>query len=365
MFDRRLIKHFDWGLAACAVLLAGLSVYAIYSATFASLEGWKRGLYLRQATWAGLGLGAMLVVCCVHYRNFARFAYVIYALTGLALLIVAVAGKESLGAQRWLRLGPLTLQPSEVAKLALILFLARYFDDRKDELSPRPAWAVPGLLAAAPALLVLKQPDLGTALLLLLLAGALFHLAGLRARSLAAAAAVGLAAAPVLWQVLKEYQRQRIRVFFDPSLDPLGVGYHIAQSKIAIGSGGLLGKGFLGATQSQLHFLPENHTDFIFAVLAEQWGFVGSLVLVALYAGLFARALRVVREARDFLAMVLAYGVFSMLALQVVVNLGMVLGILPVVGLPLPLVSYGGSSMVVTLVAVGVLLNIRMRRFMY
>ena len=365
MFDRRLIKHFDWGLAGCALLLAGLSVYAIYSANFAALVPWRRGLYLRQATWAGLGLGAMCAVCCVHYRNFARFAYLIYGLTLLALLVVALVGKESLGAQRWLRLGPLTLQPSEVAKLALILFLARYFDDRKDELSPGRGWVVPGLLAAAPALLVLKQPDLGTAILLALLGLALFHLVGLRLRYLVAAAVAGLAGAPLLWRFLKEYQRQRILVFFDPSLDPLGVGYHIAQSKIAVGSGGLAGKGFLAASQSQLNFLPENHTDFIFAVLAEQWGFAGSLAVVGLYTWLIVRALRVAREAKDFLAMILAYGVFSMLALQVVINLGMVLGILPVVGLPLPLLSYGGSSMVATLVAVGVLLNIRMRRFMY
>jgi rod shape determining protein RodA len=365
MFDRRLVSYFDWGFAVTIFGMGCLGVLTIYSANAVTSSGFRQTLHLRQLTWLAGGLFVMALACMVSYRNLARFAYAIFAINIALLILVFVMGKAGLGAQRWIRIGPITIQPSEFMKLSLVLFLARYFDDRKEILHQPKTMLLPAGLTLASALMVLKQPDLGTALLLLFNGTAIMLLLGLRWRYLLPFGIAGGVLAPVLWTFLKDYQRRRILVFVNPDMDPLGASYHIAQSKIAVGSGGLLGKGWLAASQSQLNFLPMNHTDFLFAVLSEQWGFVGALIVLLLYTYLVTRGFQIASESPDFFASILATGITCTLAIQVAINVSMVLGILPVVGIPLPLLSYGGSSMLVTMLSLGLLLNIHMRRFMY
>ena len=363
--DRRLIQNFEWRLVLAAFLLAGLGILSIYTATATSSLPLKQHLYLRQATWVVVGTMFLLAAVTVNYRTAGRFAYLLYGLAIFSLLLVPFFGRVGLGAQRWIKLGIIAFQPSEVAKVALVLCLARYFEDRKERVSAPRTMGGAALLTVLPALLVVRQPDLGTSLVLLAVGVSLMLLVGLRLR-VAAAVGVGLLAlAPLVWTFLKAYQKRRLLVFLNPNLDPLGAGYHVAQSKIAVGSGELWGKGFMAASQSQLNFLPENHTDFIFAVLAEQWGFVGSIAVLALFYFLITRGLEISMEAKDLFGSLLAFGITATIGLQALLNIGMVLGILPVVGIPLPLFSYGGSSMVMTLTAIGLLVNIRMRRFMY
>jgi len=365
MFDRRLVSYFDWGFAVTIFGMGCLGVLTIYSANALTPSAFRQTLHLRQLTWLAGGLVVLSLACTVSYRNLARFAYVIFGINVFLLLVVLVLGKAGLGAQRWIRIGGITFQPSEFMKLSLVLFLARYFDDRREILHQPKTMLLPAGLTLACALLVLKQPDLGTALLLLFNATAIMLLLGLRWRYLLPFAVAGGVLAPVLWTVLKDYQRRRILVFLNPDLDPLGASYHIAQSKIAVGSGGFFGKGWLAASQSQLNFLPMNHTDFLFAVLSEQWGFVGALIVLLVYTYLVTRGFQIASESPDFFATLLATGITCTLAIQVAINVSMVLGILPVVGIPLPLLSYGGSSMLVSMLSLGLLLNIHMRRFMY
>jgi len=363
--DRRLVTHFDWPFTGTILALAVLGILSIYSANYLATSAFRKSLYLRQVLWVGIGFGCLALACTVSYRTLARFAYVVFALTLVSLLVVLVLGKTGLGAQRWIRIGGITVQPSEFAKLGLILYLARYFDDHKDALhEPRTLLAPAGLTLLC-TLLVLKQPDLGTAVLLGFIALGMALLLGLRFRYLVPFILGGGVLAPVLWHFMKEYQRRRLLVFVNPDVDPLGASYHIAQSKIAVGSGGFIGKGWLGATQSQLNFLPLNHTDFIFAVLSEQWGFLGCLVILLTFFFLISRGFQIARDSTDLFATLLAAGISLMLATQVLINVAMVLGMLPVVGIPLPLLSYGGSSVVVTMVSFGLLLNVHMRRFMY
>lgn len=363
--DRRLIQNFEWRIVLTAFLLAGLGILSIYTATATATLPLKPHLYLRQATWFAVGVVFLFVAVTINYRTAGRFAYLLYGLAILSLLLVPFFGRVGLGAQRWIKVGFVAFQPSEVAKLALVLCLARYFEDRKERLTAMRTMGGAALLTLLPALLVVRQPDLGTALILLAAGIALMLLVGLRLR-VAVPVGVGLLAlAPIVWTFLKAYQKRRLLVFLNPNLDPLGAGYHVAQSKIAVGSGELWGRGFMAATQSQLNFLPENHTDFIFAVLAEQWGFVGSVAALGLFCLLITRGLKVSMEAKDLLGSLMAFGITATIGLQALVNIGMVLGIMPVVGIPLPLLSYGGSSMVMTLAAIGLLVNIRMRRFLY
>ena len=365
LIDRRTLFAFDWRLAASAALLAALSVVIIYSTSGSYSSFLRKSLYLKQAIWGLMGLGAMILLCGLHYRMIARLAYQFYVAILAALLLVAVMGRSGLGAQRWLSIGPFAFQPSEFMKLSLILLLASYFEDRKEELNANRVFLLPIVLTLLPAALVLRQPDLGTAIVLILTSLSILVLMGLKIRYFVYLGAAGAAITTFLWRFLRDYQKNRFLVFLDPSLDPMGAGYHVAQSKIAVGSGGLVGKGLMAATQSQLNFLPANHTDFIFAGLAEQWGFIGSLALLLLYAYLLSKGLRLARDARDLFTMVTSFGIVSMMALQVVINIGMVTGIMPVVGIPLPLLSYGGSSMLMNMLAVGLLLNIQMHRYMY
>jgi rod shape determining protein RodA len=365
MFDRRLVTHFDWPFVATILTLMVVGVLTIYSSNALVTTGFRKTLHLRQLLWIGIGLVGMLTTCLMNYRSLGRFAYVFFGLTVLLLVMVLVIGKTGLGAQRWIRIGGFAFQPSEFTKLGLVFFLARYFDDHREHLREAKTMILPAALTGLCMLLVLKQPDLGTALLLGFISLGLMLMVGLDWRRILPFAVGTALVMPIVWSFLKAYQKRRLLVFIDPEMDPLGAGYHIAQSKIAVGSGGVFGKGWLEASQSQLNFLPLNHTDFIFAVLAEQWGFLGCLVIIVLYFSVISRGFQIAQDCTDFFAQLLAAGISTMLAVQVLINIAMVLGMMPVVGIPLPLLSYGGSSLLVTLLGIGLLLGIRMRRFMY
>lgn len=365
MFDRRLITHFDWTLVALTLTLAGVGVATIYAATVGEGGGGST-LYIKQISWIGLGLAAMTVMFVVDYHVFERYAYLLYALAVALLVIVELIGKTAGGSQRWIDLGFFHLQPSETAKLALIVTMAKYFHHHR----PRGGFGfaqlvVPFALVGVPMALVMMQPDLGTSLMLGLIFGTMLLLARVRTGALATLVVAALLAIPVGWSQLKPYQQARVMTLFDPDSDPLGAGYHIRQSKIAVGSGKFFGKGYLGGTQSHLHFLPEQHTDFIFSVFAEEWGFMGGVVLIALYSTFILWGLRVAARSKDRFGAFCAMGVVALFFWHAFINIGMVTGVLPVVGMPLPLVSYGGTSALVMMSAVGLLINVSMRRYRF
>jgi len=365
MFDRRLITHFDWIFMLLITLVAGVGILNLYSAT-ASWAGAGNPIYIKQMFWFGLGLLIVIGICLFDYRHLEYLGWPAYGVGLLLLIAVLVMGRTTMGATRWISIGGFGLQPSEVMKIVMIIVLARYFSERPVVLgfSIREL-LVPGAMLGVPVLLVMKQPDLGTAMLLLAIGGTMALFAGIRRNTLAVLGAGGVTAASVGWFLLHDYQRQRIHTFLNPERDPLGAGYHIIQSKIAVGSGGLFGRGFGKGTQAQLSFLPERHTDFAFSVFAEEWGFVGCLLLLACYLLIVLWGVYIARRASDRFGMFLALGVTAMLFWHIVVNLGMVIGLLPVVGVPLPLFSYGGTSMITTMTGVGLLLNVSMRRFMF
>lgn len=358
--DRRLLQNVDWPLLGAALFIIGLSLTCLWSLN----PG--RGisaLMWRQLSWVGVGMIGLLVVVSVDYRNLVRFAPVFYVI-GLGLLLsVFVLGRTVSGARRWIHVGPLTVQPSELFKLIFIITLAWALTSSRGERLGRAALVGTFVLLGVPFFLVVKQPDLGTALVLVPVLGATLVGLGLRMKVLGGLALGSVALMPLAWFVLKPYQRDRLLVYLDPFRDPLGTAYNVIQAKIAIGSGQLLGKGIGGATQSRLAFLPERHTDFIFAVFAEMWGFLGCLVLIVAYALLVLRGFEIAAGTRDTRGRILALGVTSVFAVQILINIGMVTGLLPIVGIPLPLMSYGGSSMVVSLTALGLLISIRMRQF--
>jgi len=358
--DRRLLQNVDWPLLGATVCLVALS-----ATTLATLSVGRAGtgIALRQIAWFGLGLIALLVVASIDYRRLVRIAPMLYLVGLIVLLTLFVFGRTVSGARRWLLVGPISVQPSELFKLCFVLMVVWLLSTRWAQPVGKAVLVVAAPLALVPAVLIVKQPDLGTALLLFPVLIVLLIAAGMRLRILGGLVLMGLAAAPLAWIALKDYQRDRILVFLDPLRDPLGRAYNVIQAKIAIGSGQLLGKGVAGATQSRLAFLPERHTDFIFAVFAETWGFVGCLVLLTCYALLLLRGFDIAASTREPVGRLVALGVTALVSTQVLVNVGMVTGLIPVVGIPLPFMSYGGSSMVVSMMALGLLLSVRMRQF--
>jgi len=353
------LRQIRWGMVAVLACIASIGIATLYSAGNGSMEPWA----VRQLARFGFGLTLMIIVACVDIRVWLRYAYVIYAVGLVLLLWVDIAGHTGMGAQRWLALGPITIQPSEVMKVALVLVLARYFHSLSAEDSGSLLHLIwPAVLLMLPAVLVLAQPDLGTAVMLTLAAAAVFFLAGVRVWVFALAVAAAGAVMPFAWHHLKEYQRNRILMFLNPEADPLGAGYHILQSKIALGSGGLFGRGFLEGTQSHLNFLPEKQTDFIFTMLAEEWGLVGGLVLIALYLTLVAYGYAIGLRSRSQFGRILAMGLTTMFFLYIFINVAMVMGLVPVVGVPLPLISYGGTAMITLLIAFGMILGCYVHR---
>ena len=358
--DRRLLQNVDWLLVGATLGLVTLSATTL--ATM-SVSRAGDGVAIRQLAWFGVGILALVVVASIDYRRLVQMAPLLYLGGLVALVAVFALGRTVSGARRWLLIGPLSVQPSEMFKLCFVLMAVWLVTSRWAQPVGKIALILAAPVALIPAVLIVKQPDLGTALLLFPVLIALFVAAGLRLRTLGGLVLAGVAALPLAWFAMKEYQRERILVFLDPFRDPLGSAYNVIQAKIAIGSGQLLGKGVAGATQSRLSFLPERHTDFIFAVFAETWGFVGCLVLLTCYALLLLRGFDIAASTREPVGRLVALGVTALVATQVIVNVGMVTGLIPVVGIPLPFMSYGGSSMVVSMMALGLLLSVRMRQF--
>jgi rod shape determining protein RodA len=343
----------DWRLAAAAAAVTGMGMIAMASAA-ANLNP---ALAARHGAYALIGLAAGWGVSRTAYRRWSDAAVVFYVLAVAGLVLVEVAGATRLGATRWLSVFGLSLQPSELAKFALILLLAHRLAGQPRPLPDRAVWTSLAV-AAAPALLVFQQPDLGSASVLGAIWLGMAWAAGVRRGLLVRFGLAALAAAPVGWHVLKSYQRDRLAAFINPHADPLGAGYTIIQSTIAIGSGRWTGRGWFAGTQNQLSFLPERHSDFIFSVIGEEWGLLGCLTLLAAFAWLLLRLLRIAQECPEPHGRLLAAGVAAWLGYQAFVNMGMVMGLLPVVGVPLPLVSFGGSSMVTVWVALGLALSV-------
>ena len=360
------LLRFNWPLALLTVAVAGVGFLMLYSVAGGSLDPWAS----RQMTRFGVGLVGMMIVALIDIRFWRRLSPLVY-LGALGLLVaVEFIGVTGMGAQRWIALGPLQLQPSEMMKIALVMALAAYFAWLPPEKVSRPLWLVPPLaMILAPTALVLTQPDLGTAILLVAGGGAMIFLAG--AHWLYFACGAGAAAGAVWavfasrgtdWQLLKDYQFRRIETFLDPTIDPLGAGYHITQSQIALGSGGLQGRGFMQGTQSRLNFLPEKHTDFIFTSLAEEFGFLGAAALLTLYVLILLFCAAAAFANRDRFGALAIGGVAMTFFLYFAVNIAMVSGLAPVVGVPLPLVSYGGSAMLVLLFALGLVQSAHIHR---
>ncbi len=366
MLDRRLIQNFDWVLLLILLVQAGISILNLYSATYPIRDMGGTEIFYKQIYWFLIGFAVLLLATTFNYYVLERLAYPVYFFSISLLILVLVVGKVMSGSQRWLSLGPVSLQPSELVKIAMVLVLAKFFSERGEyrEYRLRDLWQ-PFLLTALPCFLILKEPDLGTALFLALIAISMVLIAKVNWKSLVILVGISCLTAPLTWFGLKEYQQKRVLSFLSPEMDPLGSGYHINQSKIAIGSGQFWGKGFLEGTQTRLHFLPEQHTDFAFSVLAEEWGMAGSIILLLMYLFMILWGLNIAKNSKDRFGAMLAVGIVSIIFWQVIINVGMVTGLLPVVGIPLLLFSYGGSSLITTMAAMGILMNISMRRFMF
>ncbi len=365
VFDRRLIKEIDYILLITVAILIVVGLIIIYSATRTNkaLNNGDPFYFLKkQIQWILLGIIAFVFLINIDYRALQKFYYHIYILNILLLLAVLISGKVGGGAQRWLYFGSMGIQPSEFAKLAIVITLAQFLSDESNTIGLRKVIKA-FLHIALPTVLIARQPDLGTAIVFIVIFFGMLYIAGTPKRILGGMLLIGLLASPfVYFSFLKPYQRKRLLIFLNPSADSLVSGYNIIQSKIAIGSGKVLGKGLFAGTQTQLSFLPARHTDFIFSVVGEEFGFIGSVCILFLYFILLWRALLIIASAKDDYGRLIATGVVSVFAFHIFVNIGMTLGIMPVTGLPLPFLTYGGSAMLANLIGIGLLVNVGMRR---
>ncbi len=351
--------EFNWGFLLLLTVISCMGFAMLYSVADGNFSPWA----WKQMVRFVLGAGIMVVVALIDLRLWMRVAYPMYAVALVLVAAVDVVGFKGMGAQRWLNLGIIQIQPSEIMKVAILLALSRYFHGLTlDEVSRVKNLIVPLLLIFVPVGLVVKQPDLGTAILLTVSGVVLFFAAGLAWRYFILGGVAVLAAIPVIWGRLHDYQRNRVFTFLDPERDPLGAGYHILQSKIALGSGGVFGKGFMAGTQAHLNFLPEKQTDFIFTMLGEELGFVGGLTLLAFYSVVLIFSFSVAMQCRNQFGRLLALGVSITFFFYVFINTAMVMGLLPVVGVPLPLVSYGGTAMLSLMFAFGLLMSVYIHR---
>ena len=346
-----------------AILVIGIvNLYSATNGIETEAYFWKVQIY------RGLfGIGMAAIIFFIHYRVLERFAYIVYALNLILLVAVLVVGRSILGAKRWIDFGPISIQPSEFMKITTAWVLAKYFhDDQRRTSYDLKSLFIPVLLVVMPVLLIVAQPDLGTAIVILAIAGSMFLFVRINPKLLIAVAVMVAILLPMLYKfVLKDYQRQRIVTFVNPQADPRGAGYNSIQSMIAVGSGKILGKGFAKGTQSQLRFLPEHHTDFIFSVYAEEHGFLGAMVLLGLYIAFLSQALKIAHGSNDKFGMLFSVGLCTLFFFHIFINIGMTAGIMPVVGIPLPFMSYGGSFMLCTIAAVGLLANIANRKSMF
>lgn len=353
------IGQLNWGLIFLITAVACIGFAALYSAAGGNMEPWAS----RQMVRFAVGVAAMVIVALIDIRLWYRFAYIIYGIGFILLLVVEVMGKVGMGAQRWIDLGFIQLQPSEFMKIAVIIALARYFHGGTLDDAKRLFYLIPpALMILAPVGLVMMQPDLGTGGMVLMAGAAVIFLAGAPVWLFLLGIAGVVAAMPVGWAFLREYQRDRVRTFLNPEADPLGAGYHIIQSKIALGSAGVEGKGFLQGTQSGLNFLPEKQTDFIFTLWAEEWGLLGGVFLLVLMALIFLYCGWIAFRCRHTFGRLLAFGLMVNFSLYVLINVAMVMGVIPVVGVPLPLISYGGTAMLAILIAFGLIMSCNIHR---
>lgn len=365
--DRRIIKNFDWITFVIIMLLSIAGILTIYSATRSPITNETPNFYIKQIYWLIISIAALLAITGFDYSWLKRLSYLFYWMGILLLLIVLVIGRSGMGAKRWIELGFLSFQPSEVFKVFFVLALSRYLEEINTQLNLIMLLRFFFILVALPFLLIFKQPDLGTSVIIIIVFLVLVAMKGLEKRTATLIIIIGIVSIPfldnILWENLKDYQKNRIVAFMEPEVDPSGIGYHINQSKIAIGSGKVFGKGYLKGTQGPFRFLPEKHTDFIYAVLAEEWGFAGGLFILFLYLTLLLRGLNTALKAKDEFGRLLAIGITSIFCIHFFVNIGMTMGIMPVVGIPLPFMSYGGTALITNFLLAGMLINIRARRF--
>ena len=367
MFERRLYFHVDWALLTAILMLVGLGIAMIYSTTYVTLPdgtGHPGPEVRKQVIALALAFAALLVFLVIDYRVLAENSLFLYVgLCGL-LVFVLFKGSTQMGAQRWIDLGPFNLQPSEFGRMVVALILAMFFGENRRGARNTSDLVIGGFFTAVPLLLIAKQPDLGTAVTLLPVFFGVAYLAGLRMKLLGIVVLAGVLMAPLAWKfALEPYQKSRIETFLDPSRDAQGAGYQSIQARVTVGSGGLLGKGFRQGTQGQYKFLPVAHNDFIFSVLGEEQGFVGVLVGLGLYLFVILRSLEAARLAKDRLGAYLVGGIIAGFSFQVLYNVAMSVALAPVKGITLPLMSYGGSSLIATMATFGLILNVRMRRF--
>ncbi|MAH85057.1 MAG: rod shape-determining protein RodA [Rhodospirillaceae bacterium TMED8] len=351
--------HIRWIFVLLVIAVAFIGVAMLFSAANGNFQPWAS----RHLARLGVGIGVMLCIALVDIRIWLKFAYLFYGFSLILLILVEVMGFIGMGAQRWLDLGYFNLQPSEIMKITLVLALARYFHGMGMEDIDRPTrLLIPLVMVGIPTVLILRQPDLGTAIMLVMASGGLFFVAGVRLWKFGALAVLGLALMPVSWQFLHSYQKRRIMTFLNPESDPLGAGYHIIQSKIALGSGGVSGRGFMQGTQGHLRFLPEMQTDFIFTMLAEEFGMIGALGLISLYILLLVYGFAIAMRSHSHFGRLVGMGVTVTFFLYVFINIAMVMGLIPVVGVPLPLISYGGTAMMTLLIGFGLLMGVWVHR---
>lgn len=364
--NRRLIQNFDWLIFSTVIAISIIGVLTIFSATRQPLETTQSSFFIKQMIWLVIGLLGMILFISFDYIWLSRLSVPLYISGLILLIIVLISGETGMGAQRWIGLGPLSFQPSEFFKLIFIIMLSRYFALMQESIGITALFRVFFIIVFLPFILLIKQPDLGTAVVILIIFILIALSKGLRKKTLILIVIIGMVSLPFLgnlvWTGLKDYQKNRLIAFIEPEVDPTGIGYHIKQSKVAIGSGNFSGKGFLKGTQGPFRFLPEKHTDFIFAVFAEEWGFTGSVLLLFLYFLLIMRGLDTARKAKDNFGKMLALGITFMFFIYFFINVGMTLGIMPVVGIPLPFMSYGGTALVSNFISIGILINIRTRR---
>jgi len=361
-----MVYNFKKAIWITIIIIIVFGLIILYSASSQSTRVTQQ-VFFNQLVFSALGILAMFFLSRVDYRRYYDFAYLFYGINVFLLIAIFLFGYYALGAKRWIEILGFNFQPSEFMKFSLVLALARYFADHKPSVSFYNPWAKPALfsefiipfmLTAVPMLLIFKQPDLGTALLVLGIFFVMVFAARVSVRYLAGFFLLSVLASPVLWHMMKSYQRDRLMVFLNPNIDPLGAGYTIIQSKIAIGSGQFFGKGWLAGTQNQLNFLPERHTDFIFSVIGEEWGFLGGVALLVCFYILIISSLRIVEQTKETFGYLAGVGFVTIFALQVIINIGMVLGLCPIVGITLPLISYGRSSFFVFILMFGFLLNL-------
>jgi rod shape determining protein RodA len=367
LIDRKLLKNFDWNFFIMILIICGIGILIVYSSTSTSYEGQNffKTPYGKQLVWMIFGCLTLITVSLIDYHVYAKLSYFLYLMLVLLLTGVLLFGVTNYGAKRWIDLGFMNFQPSEFAKIIVILIMSRYFATKRDMNLKLIDMIFSAIVVGIPFILILKEPDLGTAILLMPIFVFYIFMCKENLKYFIVLILIGAICTVILWFNLKDYQRLRITTFLNPEYDKLGAGYQIAQSKIAVGSGGIFGKGFKAGTQAQLDFLPAQHTDFIFSVLAEEFGFMGASTLVLLFFFMILRGINICTKAKDNIGIFMGSGILLIFTMNIAINIFMVLGLFPVTGVTLPLVSYGGSSIITTMAYLGIIESINIHRFLF